>query len=233
MDRTVEAEWLDELPADDPGALGSRRDLKRLNWLMGNTGVLCNTLATAKDCQMPKRIVELGAGDGTFLLGVAKHFAPRWPGVEATLVDCKDAVAEKTRSDFAALGWNVRSATMDVFDWLRMSNGAPADTMIANLFLHQFSMRDLAELLQLIARRTNLFAACEPRRAKIPFALSRMVGFIGCNTVTQHDAPKSVRAGFTGSEISELWPKKSGWRLQERNANIFSHIFLAERIDKF
>ena len=34
--RVVIPELLDHLPADEPEALRSRRDLRRVNWLMGN-----------------------------------------------------------------------------------------------------------------------------------------------------------------------------------------------------
>ena len=91
MKRIVEAEWLDALPADDPGARGSRRDLKVLNRLMGHAGVLCRLMEPSVQTQPPKRIVDLGAGDGALMLRLARHFSRRWPRVEVLLVDCKPA----------------------------------------------------------------------------------------------------------------------------------------------
>jgi hypothetical protein len=87
----------------------------------------------------------------------------------------------------------------------------------------------LSRLLALAAARTDVFAACEPRRAQLPLAFSRMVGFIGCNSVTRHDAVVSVRAGFAGNELSALWPTRPEWRLRERGAGFFTHTFLAVR----
>jgi len=58
---------------------------------------------------------------------------------------------------------------------------------------------------------------------------SRAVGLIGCNRVTRHDAPASVRAGFTGRELSQLWPEPESWLLEERAAGPFSHLFVAQR----
>ena len=114
----------------------------------------------------------------------------------------------------------------DVFEWLRDPGGEMADAMMANLFLHQFSAESLAEMLKLAAGRTRIFAACEPRRAGLPLLLSRLVGLIGCNAVTRHDAVLSVKAGFSGNEISALWP--AGWHCRERG-RLLSHFFLAER----
>jgi hypothetical protein len=53
---------------------------------------------------------------------------------------------------------------------------------------------------------------------------------IGCNGVTQYDARVSVRAGFAGNELSALWPASGDWRLTERPAGLFSHLFVAQRI---
>ena len=44
MQRRVEPELLDALPADDPRAVRSREDLRRINRLMGNQSVLGNAL---------------------------------------------------------------------------------------------------------------------------------------------------------------------------------------------
>jgi SAM-dependent MidA family methyltransferase len=52
--------------------------------------------------QTPRRILELGAGDGTLLLRLARSFAPAWPEVELTLLDQHDLVSPDTRAAFAA-----------------------------------------------------------------------------------------------------------------------------------
>jgi hypothetical protein len=101
--------------------------------------------------------------------------------------------------------------------------------MVANLFLHHFSAAQLVELLGGAARRARVFVALEPRRSGWALAVSRMIWLIGCNDVTRHDAPVSVRAGFAGRELSRLWPADAGWSLVERRAGPFSHLFVAQR----
>ena len=228
MKRTIESELLDELPAQDPAALASRRDLQRLNRIMGHVGTMCRLLQS--NGQTPRRIVELGAGDGKFMLQLARYFSPAWKNLELILVDFKDVVTDETRSAFAAQGWKTEIVAADVFDFLKKPAGTPADMMIANLFLHQFSVEQLKLMLRLAAERTRVFAACEPRRAGMPLAFSKLVGLVGCNAVTRNDAPLSVRAGFVGREISVLWPASPQWRLRERSVKLFTHTFLAERI---
>jgi hypothetical protein len=101
------------------------------------------------------------------------------------------------------------------------------DAVIANLFLHHFEDARLAELLRGIARIARVFIAVEPRRSRWALACSRQLWAIGCNRVTRHDAPVSVRAGFAGNELSRLWPTDGRWSLEERAAGCFSHLFIA------
>src|SRR5207302_10538427 len=92
MDRRVEPEFLDELPATDPRAIRSRRDLQSLNAWMGNTQIMARELRSAFPHEPPQRLVELGAGDATFHLQVAQRLAPHWQGTTALLVDRKQIV---------------------------------------------------------------------------------------------------------------------------------------------
>jgi hypothetical protein len=100
---------------------------------------------------------------------------------------------------------------------------------IATLFLHHFREGELAHLLNLAAQQTKRFVACEPRRSRMALSGASMLGLIGCNDVTIHDADVSVRAGFRDRELSVLWPPDGGWHVTERRAGLFSHAFFAER----
>jgi len=73
--RRVDPELLDELPPDDPRAQRSRRDLRVVNRIMGHAGVLMHAL-DAVATRSPMRLVELGAGDGTLLLRLARRHGP-------------------------------------------------------------------------------------------------------------------------------------------------------------
>ena len=230
MNRRVEPELLDELPPDDPGAARSRKDLRRLNFLMRNATVVERALLVSGGAS-PRRIVELGAGDGTFLLAVARKLAGSWRNMEAVIVDRQSIVTARTRAGFTALGWACEIVQSDVFDWLARFPGESFDCAIANLFLHHFSDVRLRKLLSLVADRTRCFVACEPRRAPAVQAASHLLWFIGCNRVTRHDAAASVRAGFVSRELSTLWPGGDGWRLREAEAGLFGHCFVAQRLN--
>ena len=54
MERVVQPELLDELPARDPRAARSRRDIQRLNLLMKHHRIMANALGTVlKECHTP------------------------------------------------------------------------------------------------------------------------------------------------------------------------------------
>ncbi len=72
LTRRVEAETLDHLREDDPRAIRSRRDLRRINRIMGSLSIM-NSLLNASLVRAPSHIAELGAGDGSLLLRLAKR----------------------------------------------------------------------------------------------------------------------------------------------------------------
>lgn len=224
-ERRVESEWLDELAADDPRAMRSRRDLKRVNALMANAGIVAAELKTALPGGIG-HIAEIGAGDGAFALRLANSL-PRPPaGATFTLLDRQAIVVQSTRDALASRGWNARSVEADVFDWLRHAATPSFDAIVANLFLHHFPPDRLGVLLELAARKTRCFIACEPHRSQFALLGSRMLGLVGCNDVTRHDAVVSVRAGFRGRELASQWPQ-DGWNLGEGARGLFSHCFVA------
>jgi SAM-dependent methyltransferase len=231
MNRKVEPEILDDLPPSDHRAIGSRQDLQKLNVWMGQARIMARALTGAFTQRPPRSIVELGAGDGTHLLRLARRIAPRWKPLQVVMVDRHPLVSSRTRAEFKALSWHVESAAMDVFDWLQRPQPEHTDLTIANLFLHHFKDDRLRRLLRHAARQTGFFLTCEPRRDNFSFCGASLVGVIGCNGVTRHDAKASVRAGFAENELSALWPAGKDWQLTERQAGLFSHCFVAQRID--
>jgi hypothetical protein len=227
--RVVETEWLDELSADDPRALRSRADLRVVNTWMLQAGIMARALLQHWGRAAPAKLIDLGAGDGTFMLRVAHRLAPHWRNVTAILLDRQDLVTEATLRAFAALHWRAVAVSADVFDFLSRTKPGDADVLTANLFLHHFGQDRLAQLLVEISRSAPLLVACEPRRDRLALWGSRMVWAIGCGAVTRHDAVASVRAGFGADELSALWPGPQAWDLHERRAWPFTHCFVARR----
>lgn len=229
--RCVEPELLDQLPATHRDAIRARADLARLNAVLGHARIVARVLRATgwPNPGTPARLVDLGGGDGAFLSRVATCLPPAWGGVRATLVDRQAVPLDRARRELAAAGWELQVTQADVFAWLAELRPPEPQVMVANLFLHHFQAPALGELLERIADRSDVFIAVEPRRSRSRWLASGLVGLLGCNAVTRHDARLSVRAGFAGDELSRQWPTAGPWRLVERRAGIFSHLFVARK----
>ena len=103
--RRIEPEWLDDLPPDNPRALRSRRDLRRINVLMANAAIIDRELRRSFRAGSPRSIAEIGAGDGTLMLRLAESLGAQWPGVRVVLLDQQDIVSRATCEQFGSLGW--------------------------------------------------------------------------------------------------------------------------------
>ena len=210
MDRIVTPEILDSLPHNDPDAIASRRDLRIINSIMGNTRWLKNTflkLARPQDV-----VVELGAGEGQ--LGKSLH----WPG-------------DYTGMDLAPMppDWP------EDYDWLSgdfLAAGnerlARASVVLGGLILHHFSAEQLRVLgANLTSARVLIF--CEPARRKLHLWQGKALQILGINHVTQHDLPVSVRAGFLGQELAQLLGLSSEWKVSVKCTFFGGYRFTATR----
>jgi 2-polyprenyl-3-methyl-5-hydroxy-6-metoxy-1,4-benzoquinol methylase len=237
--RTVRPEILDALPPADARAVRSRRDLRRVNRVMGSCGILSRATRRALATSAPRaapRILELGAGDGSLALRLAARLRATWPAAELTLLDRQPLISEATGIGFAHLGWTLRLLTVDVLEWARAPTQRQLtgrwDVILANLFLHHFEGEALHQVLSAAAQRCNAFIACEPRRSLPALLGSRLLPALAVSRDTLHDAVVSVRAGFRGTELSDAWPACGcAWRLEESAAGLFSHLFIALRED--
>lgn len=238
LPRRVGVEILDGLEATDPAAGRSRRDLRRVHRAMGTRSILLRALRQLTPPGPDAasiRVLELGAGDGTLMLGVARAMAPWWPPVELTLLDRQALVDDDTLAGFAGLGWTTDVHVVDALDWARSSRGSQMarwDLIVTSLFLHHFEGVQLGALLGAVAARSDRFVACEPRRDWVALAGSHMIGAIGAGAVTRTDAVLSVHAGFHGNELSAHWAAEGAdWRVQEYPAGAFIHCFCAEQAE--
>src|SRR6266850_2400822 len=103
--RRPDPEWLDELPAQDPRAMGSRKDLQRINGLMRHVPLMVEAWRRNKPDRWIETIVELGSGDGTFLLKFAQAIAGESRPFKVLLVDRVALPEPKTLEGFRELGW--------------------------------------------------------------------------------------------------------------------------------
>jgi hypothetical protein len=229
LQRQVLPEHLDVLPVDDPVARRSRRDLQRVHRVMRSLTILRRAVGELSMTRQPRKILELGAGDGSLMLRFAQSMRPPWRDVEVTFIDRQDLIGPEIRKPLDLLGWKVQVLRIDALDWARAAFDQRYDLCVTTLFLHHFQLSALEELLRAVGARCRAFVACEPRRNRAAWIGSHLLAFLGANEVTREDGVTSVVAGFAGHELTALWPPNGkSWRLQEYFAWPFTHCLVAD-----
>jgi hypothetical protein len=184
--RVVSPEILDHLAWDDPEAVRARRDLRFINWVMGNERWICRAV-TSRPGIAARGIVELGAGDGT----LAAKLARLLPEAAVTAWD----LAPRPAGLEARVAWRQEDISM-------AETVGSGGILVANLFLHHFE----ADVLRALGARCGAFdmlVLCEPDRCRRAEWLSLgLWPWIG--RVTRHDMPVSIRAGFAVGELPAL-----------------------------
>lgn len=192
MQRTVQEEILDQLPSTHLDAIASRRDLLKINYLMGNFRWIRSALDEDRaDPGGPEtRYLELGAGDGE----LAKRLLQASPESQYTALDLAPEPA-----------WWPENAKWIRHDILSFDSFEGFTHLMANLFLHHFHPDELLELGRRIAASSiRRIIACEPCRKARHKHLLLAGKWIGFNAVTLNDGSVSVEAGFRGGELPEL-----------------------------
>ncbi len=184
--RVVIPELLDHLPADDPEARRSRRDLRRINVMMGNERWACRAVSRFTDLA-GHSIVEIGAGDGILCNKLAELF-PRATVAAYDLAPPPVGLA-------AGITWHQG----DVFTLPAPAGGG---VLVANLFLHHFEGPALTALGRWMGN-FEVLVINEPDRARLPHLLGGLL-HPWINRVTRHDMHVSIDAGFAAGEIPEM-----------------------------
>jgi phospholipid N-methyltransferase len=229
LTRIVRPEMLDQLSPLDPVALELRNDLKFINSLLPSASFVARALLQRFPSEPPRVLIDMGAGDGSFMLRVARRLAPRWKNATVILLDQSSVVDSDAHTGFAALNWKVEVIEADMNEYLRQLKPSSVDAIVANLVLHHFRDEQLRTLLDHVARTTSLFVACEPRRSKLALRVGYFLWVVNCKDITTIDVATSIWAGFRNKELPALWPTQVGWQLHERFAWPFLQCFTATR----
>lgn len=196
MERIVKPEILDSLEASDAAAIRSRKDLRLINWFMRGESWILEKLG---EFENPKKIVEIGAGEGI----LAAKIKAKFPSSEVIAIDLQS----KPETADSSITW----LTDDVLN----SNCYDSDTIVvANLFIHHLTDDQLWDLGEKIADCRGLIVS-EPHR----YWFSKLIGyplFPVVNYVTRHDMIVSIEAGFRFGEIPGLLDVN--WHWDERSS---------------
>lgn len=192
--RKLTPELLDHLPPDAPGVCRSRRDLRRINFVMGNDRWILRNL--------PKKntaITEIGAGEGHLLTSISR----KHPDIPITAYDLTPRPASLPKS----INW----IQADIFSQRPPEEGG---VLIANLFLHHFTDNQLTELSEWMSGFDTIITS-EPYRANFPLLLGKLATPL-IHPITRHDMRVSIEAGFRPGELPAALSLKSlGYRFRE------------------
>jgi len=199
--RTLEPEILDHLAPDDPVAVACRRDLRLINFFMGNHRWLRKEILATFPGKTSSEItiMEWGAGGGELWQG-------NWHSsrIKPTAFELHPPPGEKPER----LGWRTGRIPDD------LPNEA-FDAVVCNLFLHHFPDHDLKKLGDWCQRNTRHLWIVEPlRRRRHLWQMKALLPF-GLQKVTRHDAAVSIRAGFLPGELSQQLGLGKEWAIEE------------------
>ncbi len=193
MERVVIPEILDNLAVDDPRAIASRRDLRVINFLMGNERWIVRQLGQQGG---RGKVSELGAGRGELVHELANE---GWESGGYDLQPRPPQLNEK--------------ANWEEGDFFKTLAEDDSSVVIGSLILHHFEDEELKELGALLSRKKLLLFA-EPLRSS--FAMMQGYAlFPFCNEVTRHDMMVSIRAGFVKGELASKLGLTKGWTWRE------------------
>lgn len=200
MPRLIAPEMLDHLPPEADAAQRSRRDLRRINVVLGNPGWFRRELA--RRLRPGDRILEIGAGDGHL-----RRIAPR--GVSWDALDPVPAPADWP----AGSRWH-RTHVQHFDGWAGYS------VIVGNLIFHHLAAADLAGLGAALRPHARLLLASEPARSRRSHAGFRLLCLLlRAHPVTQHDGRVSIDAGFRHDELAQaLGLTDDGWTRRTRTS---------------
>jgi hypothetical protein len=215
LQRRVQPEILDSLPADHPDALHNRRDLRFFNALMGNFRWFAHTLqAHLRDGD---RLIELGAGEGD--LGRYLQRALPQNGFSYTGLDLWPAPKPWPES------WSWLSK-----DLITCPGYAQYNVILGNLILHQFEDDVLANLGRQWREHARLIVFCEPARETLHLRQLPLARLAGINYVSRHDARVSIEGGFRERDLPRLLGiDQPPWRIEIRQTFLGAYRMVAVR----
>lgn len=213
MERCVEPEILDSLPANDREAIRSRRDLRWINAIMGNHRWIARRVRSL--IRPGWRVLELGAGDG----GLGRRL------IASSAIDPRDlcAVDLAPRPDDwpSEPGWKQQNIFAEPLP--------PAELVVANLFLHHFKAPDLVKLGRQLPKECRFLICSEPARRELHLWQGRLLNLLPLSPVTRHDMLVSIRAGFLHGELPDSLGL-DGWKTAVSNTFFGAYRLEAQRV---
>jgi 2-polyprenyl-3-methyl-5-hydroxy-6-metoxy-1,4-benzoquinol methylase len=205
--RVRQHELMDEPGLSVPAHRSALVGLGRTNAICGVAKVIWRGIQKAgavPTIGQPLRILDIAAGGGDVLVGVARMAARYGVRVEARGGDLNATAVEfaQQRADQS----RVRGVRFFHLDALRDPLPAGYDVVMCTLFLHHLEEPQAVELLRNMSNAARKCVLVDDlRRTKLGFACA----WVGCRLLTRSpivhtDGPLSVQSAFTIDEVTRL-----------------------------
>jgi 2-polyprenyl-3-methyl-5-hydroxy-6-metoxy-1,4-benzoquinol methylase len=209
--RSEGIEIMDDLEFHDDVVFQTLRELDFINqWLGGNAVTLSAIEKVWKEIPKEKSIsiADLGCGSGEMLRLIAKKGIHQNRKVRLMGIDANPHIAEYARkhsSNFTNIDFEASNIFSNEF---RSQN---FDIVIATLFLHHFSDRELTNLFVELKKqvKTAIIVNDIHRHPLAYYSIKWLTALFSKSSMVKFDAPLSVLRAFTRSEIQSIL-KKAG-----------------------
>ena len=202
-------EQMDDFDITDERLTGALENLRWTNRLLGGYAATNAVLDPLLKRRAHCRILDLGTGGGEFVAQIVRRGARFGCRAEVVGIDANDATAAfaARRLDDVlppSLRDRARIRTADARNLPYEDAGI--DVVHASLFLHHFFGDDLSRILAEMRRvsGSGLIINDLHRHPLAYAAIVALTTILPVSAMYRHDAPISVRRGFTRSELRDL-----------------------------
>jgi 2-polyprenyl-3-methyl-5-hydroxy-6-metoxy-1,4-benzoquinol methylase len=201
-------EWLDAETMNDAALRRNLGDIRRINWLLGWTAFTVRGVARQVE-EIAKitgkrefSLLDVASGSADIPLAIAR-WAER-AGYTARIVatDISPQIVAVAREQAA----DTPSVTVERQDALNLSYAPDSfDIALCTLAIHHFEPERAVELLAGMARVGRHVFVFDVARARLAYIGSVLLTqLLPMDAMTRHDAPASVRRGYSAPELREL-----------------------------
>ncbi len=218
--RSPEIEIMDDLNCHGNVVDQTLRELDFINqWLGGNTVTLqpLKEIVKASSPDQPLTIVDLGCGSGEMLKLIAKQKSFEKYSLNLIGIDANPNIivfAKQHTSDTAG----ITVTTSNIFSAEFKSQSF--DIVLATLFLHHFSEKELVSLLKILKGNTRKAIIINDlnRHPLAYYSIKVLTSLFSRSAMVRYDAPLSVARGFRKNELITILEKAgiSNYRLSWR-----------------
>ncbi len=228
-DNAIE-ELLDAPVADQRVLARNLRDIRRINLMLGWTG-----LALQQVAQMVKSkglasftLLDVATGSADIPKAIARWAAHQQLQAAITATDISEQVLEAARANCA----DMPAIHLEQQNALALSYADQSfDLALCAMALHHFSPQDAPTLLRELARVARYAVIVSDLERSFPAYLGAwlLTHTLMPNRLTRHDAPASVRRAYTASEVRVLAEQAGLHAAAIRTAFPFRQILVWER----